>query len=101
MAKFANGHMPAVGFVSTRPTGKSLPRSDPPPKESSPCRENFPLSPSGKSILELAPSRALQEGRIAIVMTRWARDAMNVVASGSIDIKPDESAAAYGEVVWS
>jgi len=26
---------------------------------------------------------------------------MDVVASGSIDIKPDESAAAYGEGVWS
>jgi hypothetical protein len=26
---------------------------------------------------------------------------MDAVASGSIDIEPDESAAAYGEVVWS
>jgi hypothetical protein len=41
------------------------------------------------------------EGRIAIVTTRWARDAMDVVASGLIIIGPDESAAAYGEVVWS
>jgi hypothetical protein len=41
------------------------------------------------------------EGRIAIVTTRLARDAMDVVASGLIDIKSDESAAAYGEVVWS
>ena len=41
------------------------------------------------------------EGRIAIVTTLWARDAMDAAASGSIDIKPDESAAAYGEVVWS
>jgi hypothetical protein len=41
------------------------------------------------------------EGRIAIVMTRWARDAMDAAASGSIIFGPDESAAAYGEVVWS
>src|SRR6266576_6115242 len=41
------------------------------------------------------------EGRIAIVTTRWARDAMDAVASGSIIFGPDESAAAYGEVVWS
>jgi hypothetical protein len=35
---------------------------DPPPRESSPFRKNFSLSPSGKSILELAPSRAHQRG---------------------------------------
>jgi hypothetical protein len=44
------------------PTGKSLPRSGAPARESSPSRKNFPLSPSGKSILELAPSRAHQRG---------------------------------------
>jgi hypothetical protein len=43
----------------------------------------------------------LTEGRIAIVTTRWARDAMDAAASGLIIIGPDESAAAYGEVVWS
>jgi len=44
------------------PTGKSLPRSAVPPRESIPSRKNFPLSPSGKSILELPPSRAPQRG---------------------------------------
>ena len=41
------------------------------------------------------------EGRIAIVTTRWARDAMDAAASGSMVFGPDENAAAYGEVVWS
>jgi hypothetical protein len=49
-------------YARMYPTGKSLPRSDAPPRESSPSRKNFPLSPSGKSILELAPSRAPQRG---------------------------------------
>jgi hypothetical protein len=48
----------------------------------------------------LAVSRP-PEGRIAIVTTRWARDAMDAAASGWIIVKPDESAAACGEVVWS
>jgi hypothetical protein len=36
-----------------------------------------------------------------IVTTRWARDAMDAAASGSIVVEPGENAAAYGEVVWS
>jgi hypothetical protein len=36
-----------------------------------------------------------------IVTARWARDAMDAAASGSIVGEPDESAAAYGKVVWS
>src|SRR5262245_25472402 len=44
----------------------------------------------------LSPS----EGRFAIVTTRWARDAMDAVASGRLCL-PDENAATYGEVVWS
>ena len=32
-----------------------------------PIRRNFPLAPSGKSFLEASPSRARDEGRIAIV----------------------------------
>jgi hypothetical protein len=34
-----------------------------------------------------------QEGRIAIVTTRWARDAMDAAVKG-------EWSAAYGQVVW-
>jgi len=35
-----------------------------------------------------------------IVTTRWARDAMDALASGAF-LAPDENAKAYGEVVWS
>ena len=40
----------------------------------------------------------LQEGRFAIVTKRWAREAMDALASG--DVSPDENAGAYGEAVW-
>ena len=39
------------------------------------------------------------EGRFAIVTMRWAGDAMDAVASG--DLSPDETSAAYAEIVWS
>ena len=41
-----------------------------------------------------------QEGRIMIVTTRGARDAVDALASG-VFLTPDENARAYGEVVWS
>ena len=44
----------------------------------------------------LAPTRGTFRDR----HERWARDAMDAVASGAF-FAPDESAAAYGEVVWS
>src|SRR5437667_4220746 len=40
------------------------------------------------------------EGRIMIVTTRGARDAVDALASGAF-LAPDENAKAYGEVVWS
>src|SRR5262249_841097 len=40
------------------------------------------------------------EGRFAIVTTRWARDAMDAVASGEA-LHRTKTFAAYGEVVWS
>src|SRR5215212_7375287 len=42
---------------------------------------------------------AHMRGRIAIVTARWARDAMDAAASGRF--LPDETPAAYGEVVWA
>jgi hypothetical protein len=42
------------------------------------CRENFSLSPSGKSILELRPSRALTRGAYRDRHDALARDAMDV-----------------------
>ena len=47
-----------------------------------------------------SPVSRPQEGRIMIVTTRGARDAMDALASG-VFFAPDENAKAYGEVVWS
>jgi hypothetical protein len=52
---------PEKGPIRLPGRANQLSRFDAPPK-SSPFRKNFPLSPSGKSILELAPSRAPQRG---------------------------------------
>ena len=47
-----------------------------------------------------SPVSRPQEGRIMIVTTRGARDAVDALASGVFST-PDENAKAYGEVVWS
>jgi hypothetical protein len=39
------------------------------------------------------------EGRFAIVTARWRGLRWTLVASG--DLSPDETLAAYGEIVWS
>jgi hypothetical protein len=72
-------------------------------QKSSPSRKKFSLSPSGKTSLEIRASRApIEEGRIAIVTTRWARDAMD--ADGvrrDFWSRRTRTLSAYGEVVWS
>src|SRR5436190_19726576 len=60
--------------------------------------QKYPLDNSANQNYLAATSRQLR-GRIMIVKTRWARDAMDAAASGGLP--PDEIAAAYGEVVWS
>ena len=66
-----------------------------------PLSQKFSAFAVGQINFRTAAVSCPTEGRIAIVTTRWARDAMDAAASGSIVIKPDESAAADGEVVWS
>ena len=60
-----------------------------------PYRKNILLYPTGKSSLQAGPSRAREEGRIAIVTTRWTRDAMAEVDA------TDDALISDGEVVWS
>ena len=68
------------------------------------CSENFPLSPSGKSILELRPSRALG-GAYRDRHEALARDAMDAghVKDEDVDARtakscgPDASTLAYGD----
>jgi hypothetical protein len=59
-----------------------------------PDRKNISLYPTGKSSLQAGPSRAHQEGRIAIVTTRWARDAMAEIDAIDDALIPD------GEAAW-
>ena len=47
-----------------------------------------------------SPVSRPQEGRIMIVTTRGARDAVDALASGVSD-RAGRNAGAYGEVVWS
>lgn len=83
------------------PSGKSLPHSDAfSARVHPPSQKYFAFSVGQINFRSPAVSRPT-EGRIAIVMARWARDAMDAAASGSIVVEPDENAAAYGKVVWS
>jgi hypothetical protein len=57
--------------------------------------KKIPLSPSGKSPLWLVASRALQEGRIAIVTKRWRgmRWTLSMCQTSALE--------ADGKAVWS
>jgi hypothetical protein len=61
---------------------------------SSPVCKNIPLSPSGKSSLQVRPVPSHSEGRLAIV-TDAGRDAVDA------DALLTNGAEADGEVVWS
>jgi len=66
-----------VSQAGSCPTGKSLPRFSRSPKVQ-PLWQKFFAFAVGQNIFRDSPvSRSDREGRIAIVTTRWARDAMD------------------------
>jgi hypothetical protein len=74
------------------PSGKSI--SDFQKSCQAPESKIFRWSRPGKSVHFFRVSRP-PEGRIAIVTTRWAQDAMDAAVSTA------NGSAAYGEVVWT
>jgi hypothetical protein len=74
-------------------TGKS-------PKVCLAPREKYSAFAVGQISASTAAVSRPHEGRIAIVTTRWARDAMAALASGAF-YAPDENAEADGQVVGS
>ncbi len=68
---------------------------------STPSRKNIPLGSSGKSSLDVPPSRTRDEGRIAIVTDVGRGMRWMLMVSGATTLRPDETPSAYGEVVWS
>jgi hypothetical protein len=56
------------------------------------------IASSGKSVALIRPARALMRGRNAIVTERWRGLRWTLWRQV---LSPDETSAAYGEVVWS
>jgi hypothetical protein len=83
-------HLPDGGALARRAN-----RFVRPIRKSTVSRENFPLSPTGKSPLWLVASRAFQEGRIAIVTKRW-REMRWMFSMGQTS-----ASEADGKAVWS
>ena len=83
------------------PTGKSALAFRRTAKRVQPLSQKFSAFAVGQINFRTPAVSCPPEGRIAIVTTRWARDAMDAAAPGSIIFGPDERAAAYGKVVWS
>ena len=67
---------------------------------SSPQAKNILLYRTPKSVAYADPFRPVKRGRIRDRHDTSGRDAMDAAASGAF-FSPDESKAAYGEVVWS